>query len=84
MTIEERARKYATKLVGGWYEGGLKGNMWDTLYNRYLEIAKEQQEIDMEKAWELFQKYATYVHPRKGIETCVMTKYQFLEAMKGE
>ena len=64
--------------------GGIEEELWNTAYNRYIEIAKEQQELDLEKAWELFQKYATYIHPRKGVETCVMTRYQFDEAMKGE
>lgn len=27
-TIEERAKEYATKVVGGEYHGGFKGEVW--------------------------------------------------------
>lgn len=46
-TIEERARKYATRLVGGEYEGGYKGEVWLDLYTKYIEIAKEQRNEDI-------------------------------------
>lgn len=48
-TIEERARKYATKLVGGEYEGGFKGEVWLELYSKYVEIATEQRNEDLIK-----------------------------------
>lgn len=47
-TIEERARKYATKRVGGEYIGGFKGDAWLSLYHTYIEIATEQRKIDIE------------------------------------
>ena len=50
----------------------------------FAEIAKDQRKIDIEKAWKVFEKYATYIHPRKGEETCIMTKYKFIEAMEEE
>jgi len=42
--------------------------------------AQEQEEDDFEKAWKLFEHYATYYHPRKEIRVCTMTKAQFREA----
>lgn len=47
--IEQRARKYATKLVGGEYEGGYKGEVWLDLYSKYVEIATEQRNEDFIK-----------------------------------
>lgn len=38
----------------------------------------------LERAWQLFQKFAIVEHPRKGTKECVMTKYQFMEAMENE
>lgn len=55
-TIEERARQYATKLVGGEYVGGYKGEVWLDLYTKYIEIATEQRKIDIEKACECFRQ----------------------------
>lgn len=49
MTIEERARKYATKLVGGEYEGGFEGDVWLYFYSKYVEIATEQLNEDLTK-----------------------------------
>lgn len=49
MTVEERARQYATNHVGP-YECGAKGDEWDSMYDEYIEIANEQKEADIEKA----------------------------------
>lgn len=46
------------------------------------EVAEMQHEIDLQRAWELFQKHATYIHPRTGKETCKMTLYQFVTQME--
>ena len=54
------------------------------VYEAYKKGASDQRKIDIEKAWTLFEKYATYIHPRKGEETCIMTKYKFIEAMEKE
>ena len=51
-TIEQRAREYATKLVGGEYQGGFKGDVWLDLYSKYIEIATEQRKVDIKKACE--------------------------------
>lgn len=56
-TIEERAHQYATKKVGGWYTGGFKGDMWQALYERYIEIANEQHKIDIEKACDFMRNF---------------------------
>ena len=48
-SIEQRARKYATKLVGGEYEDGFEGDVWLDLYSRYVEIATEQRNEDFNK-----------------------------------
>lgn len=78
-TIEERAKEYEENYP----------NMDDSYYSYYvkdgyIEGATDQRRIDIEKAWKVFEKYATYIHPRKGEETCIMTKYKFIEAMKEE
>lgn len=57
-TIKERAKKYATRLVGGWYESGLKGNMWDATYKRYIEIATEQDQVSRKEEREKCVKRA--------------------------
>lgn len=54
------------------------------VYEAYKKGASDQRKIDIEKAWKVFEKYATYIHPRKGEETCIMTKYKFIEAMEKE
>lgn len=56
-TIEERARQYATNLVGGEYVGGFKGEVWLDLYTRYIEIATEQHNIDIEKACDFMRNF---------------------------
>ena len=47
------------------------------------EVAEMQHKIDLQRAWELFQKHATYIHPRIGRETCKMTLHQFVTQMEG-
>lgn len=60
-TVEERARKYATKRVGGEYIGGFKGDTWLSLYQTYREVATEQRSIDIESACEwLKNKVASF------------------------
>lgn len=56
MTIEERAKEYATKIVGGEYHGGFKGEVWLDRYAIYTEVATEQKQIDIEKACEVYRK----------------------------
>lgn len=46
------------------------------------EVVKVQHEIDLQRAWELFQRHATYIHPRTGKETCKMTLHQFVTQME--
>ena len=73
-TLKERAEDYSM------YDNGMDKSMFEA----YRDGAEDQRKIDIEKAWTLFEKYATYIHPRKGEETCVMTKYKFIEAMEEE
>lgn len=49
-TIEERAHQYGCKIAGGHYSGGLRGMMYESNRDAYIEIATEQMEIDIEKA----------------------------------
>lgn len=56
MTIEERARKYATKLVGEEYEGGFEGDVWHALYVTYVEVATEQRNEDLIKVCHALEK----------------------------
>lgn len=53
---------------------------------RLLRICKSavrnQHEIDLQRAWKLFQEYATYTHPRTGRETCKMNLFQFTKHME--
>lgn len=41
-TIEERAKNYATKIVGGEV---IEGDVWTAAYERYVQIATEQDRI---------------------------------------
>ena len=50
-TIEERAKEYANEQVGGEYHTGFEGVIWQESYERYKEIATEQHERDIDKAW---------------------------------
>lgn len=52
--IEERAKEYATRVVGGEYHGGFKGEVWLDRYAIYTEVATEQKQIDIEKACNAF------------------------------
>lgn len=85
MTIEERATDLFSDFIDciESNEGGGNGYYIDEKRGNALSILafKEQQKIDFEKAWEVFQKYATFEHPRKGTTECVMTKSQFRKAM---
>ena len=54
------------------------------VYEAYKIGASDQRKIDIEKAWTLFEKYATYIHPQKDVETCIMAKCKFIEAMEKE
>lgn len=56
-SIEERARQYATMLVGGEYVGGCKGNLWQAAYDTYIEIATEQSKIDIENACDFMRNF---------------------------
>lgn len=53
---------------------------------RLLRICKSavrsQHEIDLQRAWKLFQEHATYIHPRTGRETCKMNLFQFTKQME--
>ena len=73
-TLKERAEDYSM------YDNGMDKSMFEA----YRDGAEDQRKIDIEKAWTLFEKYATYIHPRKDVETCIMTKYKFIEAMEKE
>lgn len=70
--IEERARKYATKLVGGEYVGGFKGEVWLDLYHKYIEIATEQRKIDTEKSceavWDVVSPYVNTADDCEAIQ----------------
>ena len=81
-SIEERAKEYTENdFVVSMSHSSTIENISN---NGYIAGATDQRKIDIEKAWTLFEKYATYIHPRKGEETCVMTKYKFIEAMEEE
>ena len=45
-------------------------------------VVRNQHEIDLQRAWKLFQEYATYIHPRTGRETCKMNLFQFTKHME--
>ena len=77
-SIEERAEEFADAMVKGAL--GTRNDYYDS----YIKGAIDQRKRDVEKAWTLFEKYATYIHPRKGEETCIMTKCKFIEAMEEE
>lgn len=55
---------------------------------RLLQICKvavqDQHAIDLQRAWKLFQEYATYIHPRTNRETCKMNLFQFTKQMEQE
>lgn len=71
-TIEERARQYATKLVGGEYVGGYKGEVWLDLYTKYIEIATEQRKIDIEKVCEWLRENSETSDYQGLSSTCEM------------
>jgi len=48
----------------------------------YIEYMRTDAFI--EKACEWLEKYATYIHPRKGKEECIINLSQFKNYMKGE
>lgn len=88
ITNEEKAKElfqsyfYTDKDANSICLGALKMAEWkDQQFKEYLE--KQKAEL-IEKAWKVFEKYATYMHPRKDEEVCKMTKYQFLKAMEEE
>lgn len=85
MTNEEKAKEIAEKTIDDAstsFLGWINEMSTDFCEWSALEMAewkdKQLKEI-VQKAWELFQQHATYMHPRKGKEMCVMTKYQFLK-----
>ena len=53
---------------------------------RLLQICKvavqDQHAIDLQRAWKLFQEYATYIHPRTDKVTCKMNLFQFTKQME--
>lgn len=55
---------------------------------RLLQICKvavqDQHAIDIQRAWKLFQEYATYIHPRTGKVTSKMNLFQFTKQMEQE
>lgn len=77
-TIEQYAEEFADAMVKGAL--GTRNDYYDS----YIKGATDQRKIDIEKAWKVFEKYATYIHSRKGEETCIMTKYKFIEVMEDE
>lgn len=46
-TIKERAHQYGCKIAGGHYLGGLRGMMYESNRDAYIEIATEQHNIDI-------------------------------------
>lgn len=55
-TIEKRAKEYALKDFDGYYTG------WEKAVEEgYIAGAKEQRQIDIEKACEWFEKYLTEI-----------------------
>lgn len=82
MTREERAKQYANRYLGA-------EALWKLAYNRYLEIATEQQNIDIEKAVEVFTKFVRYylsmISPEKRRGRYIKHEIEmFKQAMKGE
>lgn len=55
-TIEERARQYATNIIGGLQLNGAEGDVWNAAFNRYVAIATEQRKIDIEKVYHSLEK----------------------------
>ena len=55
-TIEERAKEYSLKDFDGYYTGREKA-----VEEGYIAGAKEQKQIDIEKACEWFEKYLTEI-----------------------
>ena len=53
---------------------------------RLLQICKvavqDQHVMDLQRAWKLFQEYATYIHPRTGKVTSKMNLFQFTKQME--
>ena len=47
-------------------------------------VAQDQHVMDLQRAWKLFQEYATYIHPRTGKVTSKMNLFQFTKQMEQE
>lgn len=62
-TIKERAHQYGCKAAGGWYKGGMRGSVYEANHDAYIEIATEQQKIDIDKACEWIRQCITFQHP---------------------
>lgn len=86
MKIEERAKEYATKVVGGEYHGGFKGEVWLDRCSIYTEVATEQKRIDdKEMSDALFIQRQMFVEKAvHWLETQNLTRgrYDFIEEFK--
>ena len=83
-TIEERAKEYATKILGGKYVSGFKGEVWLSHYVEYVEVAKEQREIDIEKACHTFCRFCHHQcegHPHDDCQLLIEYKQAILEGL---
>ena len=49
----------------------------------YIYGAERMYEMLIDKACEWLNENATYMHPRKGVKTCMINLNMFREAMKG-
>ena len=83
MTNEEKAMKIANE-YSYWDDRDESGAVKVAIeMAEWKDQQFEEQKAELiDKAWKVFEKYATYMHPRKGEEVCKMTKYKFLKAME--
>lgn len=82
-TIKERAHQYGCKAAGGWYKGGMRGSVYEAHHDAYIEIATEQQKIDIEKACEAYCKTCdTKECEDFGCEYCCDWVEKFRKAME--
>lgn len=77
---DEELQDMATKEMNN-YAKYMNEQYQSGVYDGYILGAYSQKLFMFNKAWEVFQKYATFEHPRKGTIECVMTKSQFRKAM---
>lgn len=89
-SISERAHQYGCKVAGGWYEGGIRGSVYEAHRDAYIEIATSQHKIDTEKACEWLKKHvrSAYIDMGKcGLSECHAQEWwleEFCKAMEEE